>query len=426
MFRLFNRKKQSQPLAATHRHRIASSFQWMIETFGLLHRRERIWQLPVKSSFPYTNLYEDVQFRQLFHQLCKYWDLDPSRLQIAVTNDPGTSIWTGTENKVILSSYTPLPATNNKKAIIRINPACLNNLQLLVCVMARELARAKLIGGHHIHLQEADTEALVDLAVIFFGFGVFMSNNLYASDTDIPVYNSAISVQEVSYANALLCYITGTPESVVVPHFSEQAAAPFTQYLTSLLDTRDTLLHPDQVAASELHYTLYNDLDEAFATRDFEKATTLATTILKKMPGNPIAHNNLGYALLCLKAYEAAIQQFSMAIDKDPWLDKLYAHRGYCSIQMGNLVPAEADLRTALELNNDSAHNWRNMGVYYLVSGVPDNALYHMAEALKKDPGTELINFYLYKIHEQLGHTHEAASFRRRSEELNEYNDSVL
>ena len=129
--------------------------------------------------------------------------------------------------------------------------------------------------------------------------------------------------------------------------------------------------------------------------------------------------------MLQQKKYQEAIDQFTKAIDIDPYWDYPYNNRGYCKLQLGDIDNAYADLFHSFEMNSDNSFSWRNLGVYYLTTNEFEKALQHFEQAEKIDPKTELINFYLGKTHLKIGNTDKSKLYLDKSAELNEHNDST-
>jgi hypothetical protein len=64
-----------------------------------------------------------------------------------------------------------------EEGIVHIERGCLDRPEVLVGILAHELAHQRLLGEGRIDPSRFDNELLTDLTAIFHGFGVFLANN---------------------------------------------------------------------------------------------------------------------------------------------------------------------------------------------------------------------------------------------------------
>jgi tetratricopeptide (TPR) repeat protein len=84
----------------------------------------------------------------------------------------------------------------------------------------------------------------------------------------------------------------------------------------------------------------------------YDRAIETYTTLLKINPRHFDAHFNIATIdTRWLKKYDEALTHFSQAIEIDPKNARGYFGRGVCYKKMGNLKNAEADFRTALQMD---------------------------------------------------------------------------
>ncbi len=146
--------------------------------FGLHILLERPIILPTEEFFPdpYDGSPEAV--RLMFHQVCRYMEVDPDSVELELFTDrtPGS-----------MASIDPMlgfavgtwqgGAEPWQKGIIRIEQSALDRPADLVGTMAHELSHQRLLGEGRFDRDSYDNELLTDLTAVYHGFGVFLANN---------------------------------------------------------------------------------------------------------------------------------------------------------------------------------------------------------------------------------------------------------
>ncbi|MTI29769.1 tetratricopeptide repeat protein [Cytophagales bacterium RKSG123] len=354
--------------------------------------------------------------------------MDPNEIVVKFFDDFKSKQWTtwvphGEFNQpggLFQQIYT----TEEKRFNIQLAKSNLQNPQLLVSVMAHELAHVKLLGSNYVNRDEDDMEPLTDLTSIFYGFGVFVANSCQTQDIYWISRSGYLPNQVISYTNALICYITENDANKYYSQLNYNTKDLFKQDFEFLIKTNDTKLSKAKVLESESIYKLGKQIDNGFDKRNYDDVIEASKKLLEVSPNNIIAFNNIGYALLQQKKYQAAIDAFTKAIDIDPYWEYAYNNRGYCKLQLGEIEDAFADLHSSFEMNPDNSFSWRNLGAYYLKKNDLEKALKHFEQAEKIDPKTELINFYIGRTHSKIGNLEKAKQYLDKSKELNEYNDT--
>jgi tetratricopeptide (TPR) repeat protein len=429
MFGLFSKKTYEPTVTPEDKDWVEKNIIWFVETFGLDKLKEQPFISPTTENFPYNNLKDTDQFRKLFEQLCKYWDLNPNEITVKFFDDIKSKQWTTWMPQGEFNEpgglYSQVYTTEEKRFNIQIAKSNLDNPLLLVSVIAHELAHVKLLGGNYIIRNSPDMEPLTDLASIYFGFGIFVANSVQTKDLNWISRSGYLPNQLISYANALICYITGHDVNNYYSLLNSNTKDLFKQDFAFLSNTNNTLLTKDCVSKSESTFKNYQQITKAFETRNFDDIIKTSENILETDLKNVAAFNNIGYALLQQKKYQEAIKHFTKAIDIDPYWDYPYNNRGYCKLQLGDLENAFSDLHSSFEMNPDNSFSWRNLGAYYLKINELEKALQHFEQAEKIDPKTELINFYLGQAHLKMGNTDKAQQYLDKSVEFNEHNDST-
>lgn len=429
MFGLFRKKNYQPTVTPEDKDWIEKNIIWFIEVFGLDKLKEQPFISPTTENFPYNNLKDSEQFQNLFERLCSYWDLNPNEIIVKFFDDLKSKQWETLmphgEFKEPGGIYNQIYTTEEKRFKIQLAKSNLDNPQLLVSVIAHELAHVKLLGGNYINRDDADMEALTDLASIYFGFGVFVANSVHTKDIYWISRSGYLPSQLISYTNALICFITKHEVNNYIKVLNGNTIDLFKKDYEFLSNTNDTALSKDKILESELTFTIGKQISEGFDKRNFNEVIVGSKRLLETNPKNTTAFNNIGYALLQQKRYEEAIDQFTNAITIDPYWDYPYNNRGYCKLQLGDMENAFIDLHHSFEMNPDNSFSWRNLGAYYFATNEFEKALHHFEEAEKIDPKTELINFYLGQTHLKMGNLDKSKLYMDKSLKLNEHNDST-
>jgi predicted Zn-dependent protease len=431
MFGLFGKKKYLSTVTPGDKEWIEKNIIWFIEVFGFERLKAMPFISPGKENFPYDNLKDPQQFKQLFEQLCNYWDLNPKEIRVKCFDDIKSKQWTTAGAPVGPTNepggiYNQIHTREEKRFSIQLAKSNLENPELLIAVISHELAHVKLLGGHYINVNDANMEPLTDLASIFFGFGIFVANSVQTTDGYWISRSGYLQDQVISYANALICYITEHNAHNYQVVLNANTNALFRKDYEFLQNTGDTALTKRQVSESEWIFQIGRKINEGFQKRDFDEVIEASKKLVEANSKDIGAINNIGYALLQQKKYQEAIDQFTKAVTISPYWDYPYNNRGYCKLQLGDMDNAFVDLEHSFEMNSDNSYSWRNLGAFYLATNEFEKALQYFEEAEKRDPKTELINFYLGQVHYKLGDGESGRRYSDKSIALNEHNDSVI
>ncbi len=157
--------------------------------------------------------------------------------------------------------------------------------------------------------------------------------------------------------------------------------------------------------------------------RVWEDSETLWRDVLKNYPDVPIAHNNLGIALVDqdriveagahyrealrlkpdylqahynlgiilveLKRFEEAIFHYAEALKLKPVYPEAHNNLGIALSKQGRLEEAGKHYLQALRLKPDYAEAHYNLGIDLDEAGKPGEAIFHLSEALRIDPDYE-------------------------------------
>lgn len=113
---------------------------------------------------------------------------------------------------------------------------------------------------------------------------------------------------------------------------------------------------------------------------------TLTTDSIKKSPGKARPYNNRGDALVDLKKYEEAYNDFSKAISIDPDFSMSYYNRGNLYKIQKKYDLAIADYNAAINLQNDFDKAYNNRGSVYKEINRLDEAIADFDRAISLNP----------------------------------------
>lgn len=116
---------------------------------------------------------------------------------------------------------------------------------------------------------------------------------------------------------------------------------------------------------------------------DFKGAVQALKKAVDLNPRSPIAHGELGFALLKLGKFEEAIVQFESVLRLDPEDDRAHNGLGFAKSRQGKPEEAEKHFRDALKLN---PRHWLAHGGLAVVLrrlGRQKEAAFHSAEATR-------------------------------------------
>jgi tetratricopeptide (TPR) repeat protein len=309
---------------------------------------------------------------------------------------------------------------------IHIEQSYLKYHDLTTAILTHELAHAKLIGGEYISRHAPHMEPLTDLACIYFGFGILYANTCYLDRGDKMGLFSYLPIPIISYANALLCYITGYDPALIIPHLNGNTRKLFERDYNYLITTNDTLLTKEQIQKSDQQFQEHTMIYKAWKEKNFNFIIETANNLLNKDANNDYLLNIIGYAYIETKQYRAAIDAFNKAITASPHWDHPYNNRGYCLLLLGEVDIAYPDLQRAMELNDNNSYTWRHLGIYSMFKNDLPKALEYLEQAEKIDPATWTINYYLGLAHQRSGNTEKASEYFTISKDRSEPRDFIF
>lgn len=124
---------------------------------------------------------------------------------------------------------------------------------------------------------------------------------------------------------------------------------------------------------------------ESLKREKYDAAIEACTTAIESKSGDLYANLvNRGTAYSESSLYDAAITDFTRAIELEPKLPKAYNQRGYSRALAGRYDEAEKDIKTALELDPDSTVVLVNMVELYALQNKTDLTCLWMRRLIEK------------------------------------------
>jgi tetratricopeptide (TPR) repeat protein len=261
---------------------------------------------------------------------------------------------------------------------------------------------------------------------MYFGYGILLANSCMTYRDSHYIRLSYLPNTIISYANALLCYITDYDPAKVIAHLNGNTYELFKQDYNYLKTTNDTFLTKEHIQKCEQQFHDHTMIYKAWKEKNFNFIIETVNSLLGKYANDDFLLNIVGYAYIETKQYGTAIDAFNKAIDKSPQWDHPYNNRGYCLLLLGEVDIAYPDLQRAMELNDNNSYTWRHLGIYYMLKNDLPKALEYLEQAEKIDPGTWTINYYLGLAHQRSGNTEKASEYFTISKDRAEAVDLIF
>jgi tetratricopeptide (TPR) repeat protein len=430
MFGLFKKQPKIDFISKGDIGWVEDNLIWFIEGFGLDRIRKHPFLFPDYHTFPYTDLNNNEQFEKLIAQLSEIIELNRESIEVVFFDDLFAKEWItwGPVGPASTASSVHLRLMNETGAKFRIELAKSNlkHPQLLVSVLARELVRTKLIREYLLNPSLDNSEPFLDLATIFFGFGILTANSFMTNEINWINRHGFLPIEITSYANGLICYLADLNPKEIERHFNLNGRDLFLRSSQFLNESKDTTLTKEMIHLCDTKHRINKGSSKAFEEMDFEKVHKLNAELIQLEPENVIAFNNIGYAFMKQRDYLNAIGAFTKSIGVDPYFDYAFNNRGYCKLNIMDLDGGLNDIETALQMDNSNAFAHRNLGLYYFLSKEFGKALESYDRSIKLDDDTELIHFLSSKAFEAVGDFENAKAHFEKSRLKNEYNDSIV
>lgn len=243
--------RPSCPCDAAAKAWVEERLEWLAEEFNDNAFSGRQVVLPTPEFFPDPYDGSKKAARKLLNRVCDYMDVVPDLVSFKI-KDMDNKIGLVNEAGQYLPGAAGTFEEGERKFIIRITPAELEDPVSLVGTFAHELAHARLLGEGRIMREAFDNELLTDLTTVHFGLGIFLANRPRGEwesgysrwpDTDLvkPEY---MTPPLFGWALAHLAWFRGEDRPAWAKYLSFGARLNLKQGLRYLLKTADSWYRP--------------------------------------------------------------------------------------------------------------------------------------------------------------------------------------
>jgi tetratricopeptide (TPR) repeat protein len=163
---------------------------------------------------------------------------------------------------------------------------------------------------------------------------------------------------------------------------------------------------------------------ELLHEKDLDKSLDTARDLQKLNPDAPEGFTLEGEVMQKLNQWEASINSFNEAIEKESSDGRLYNLRGYSYLNSDDAEKAREDFEKAIELDDlPSAH--RNLVLYKIMSGQAQDAISYLLDRIRTQP-RDVENWILMgDLMKKGGHDEKARTYYEQALKMDPDNDYV-
>jgi tetratricopeptide (TPR) repeat protein len=351
---------------------------WLIRQFGRKRLIESETILPLAEHFPAKYDASRDAVRALFDQVCEYIGIDGQKVELAYYSE-GSGRHYGL-GYGLNGTSAGLYDEREDRTIIWLETSNVNDPMSVVATFAHELCHMHLLGGKRVGRDELDHEPLTDLAVIFFGFGVFAANSSFSSRS-YRVGNMEFNSMKrqgylpppvLGYGLALYAALREEMRPDWAQHVRADVRQPMREAIAYLESagvkwpddvdlggencpplempelSQDLLerLGLPSVVSEEMHEAVRTDARKQQADEDFS-------------PDDAFTE---GHAALRARNYDEAARLFQKVIDHQPDDGEAYAQLALAQLRLNRGAEAVAAASKAIEINEDDAEAFQFRG----------------------------------------------------------------
>lgn len=198
---MFWKKKNKLPITKADEDWTNSELQWLRNEFGEDHFQNIKTVTPTKEFYErdFDGTEEDAKY---ILEVTKGLMAIDTQIELDFFSDEPTLMSDGTilaSPADINGNWSSAAGTfeqKEDKTVISIETSQLKNPISLIATIAHELAHQILLGENRI---EENDEYLTDLTAIFYGFGIFIANSKFISDSYLTAHGSGWSARSQGY-----------------------------------------------------------------------------------------------------------------------------------------------------------------------------------------------------------------------------------
>lgn len=151
----------------------------------------------------------------------------------------------------------------------------------------------------------------------------------------------------------------------------------------------------------------------------WENDYSLWNDTIKKMPNSSRAHHNLGIAYYDQEWFDAAVWEYSLAINLKPNNPNAHNSLGIIYSIQGKASLAIEEYQVAIKLKPSYAEAHNNLGSTYYLLGWLDEAMQEFQTAIRLKPGYAKAYYNIGKVYSKKGLKDEARTAVERALKLN-------
>lgn len=123
-----------------------------------------------------------------------------------------------------------------------------------------------------------------------------------------------------------------------------------------------------------------------FVAGQYQAAIDVLTAAIFLQPDNPMAYYHRGIAYQRLKAYDQALSDFTVVIEKGEPIDFAYLNRGAIRVKLGFMKEAESDFDAALKINPSRPDTYFNRALLFLKTNRGEEAIENITKGIGFNP----------------------------------------
>jgi tetratricopeptide (TPR) repeat protein len=423
---MFNWLRAICPVDPDVRTWIEQRMNWLVGQFGWEVFAQFEVVLPIQEHFPAPFDGSTEAIRELFDQVCEYMEIDPQAVDLkfySERRDPFPNVGLVAEER---DGTAGLYDRREAQTTIWLETSKLNDPTCVVATCAHELCHAHLLGGNRLSRDEADHEAVTDLATLCFGMGVFTANaslrdhtthrgnwswwNLsrqgyltdpvlayalalyaWAREEHRPQWGRYLRADIQALFRRALAYLESRDEDViVVPKTGEPImVGPCSPELVAKLFWKREAANEAECAETRAeHDAWHSPADDLFtqavfltAQGEWEKAIPLFSEVLREEPTDGEAYQQRSLALFALGDLRDSLADAEKAIEYLPDDSESYYVRGRAYLESRQYDAAAADFTRYLKEEDYSGANPGRIALVYYLRGAASSKLNDLSRA---------------------------------------------
>jgi len=252
---IFSKKKPFEPLDYESRKYFEQNILWLEYEFPEIPLESRMIFLPTKAHFPIHWNRSEENAIEVLKIVANAMQIDQNKIELEFYREGVQELNTGTAPMFLendpegdLSAGQYHGKNENGKYEVSINYDNLNNPEVLISTIAHELCHIKLLDEAKI---EENDECLTDLAVVFFGFGIFGANASFQfyQKIDRWGYQTAgyLKHDEWAYSLALLAFLREEHNPEWLQFLNPTIKKEFEKSISYMIDNEDKIFdYPEE------------------------------------------------------------------------------------------------------------------------------------------------------------------------------------